>query len=87
MERTVNTLVDEVNFASLSPVATFDAARIGPQPAGAGGGVRYALGGGIRLTLVDSVRFTAGYAFYPDPRPWEGRGAAFFQLDVVSLFR
>jgi hypothetical protein len=85
--RTVHTLIDETNFAAISPVIIVDAARIGPQPSDAGGGFRYGLGGGIRFTFVDSVRFTAGYAFNPNPEPWEGRGAAYFALEVFSLFQ
>jgi hypothetical protein len=77
--QTVSTLIDQVNFASISPVLVFDAARIGPQKASMEGGIRYAAGGGIRFSLLDTVRFTAGYAFNPNPKPWEGRGAAFFE--------
>lgn len=87
VKRTVHTLIDEMNFFSVSPVAIFDLARIGPQPSDAGGGVRYGIGGGIRFTLLDAVRFTGGYAFNPNPKPWESRGAAFFSMDVISLFR
>jgi hypothetical protein len=87
VKRTVHTLIDEMNFAAVSPVVIADAARIGPQTSDAGGGFRYGLGGGIRFTFVDSVRFTAGYAFNPNPEPWEGRGAAFFALEIFSLFQ
>ncbi len=85
--QTVNTLIDQVNFASISPALVFDTARIGPQAASAGGGIRYGVGGGIRFSLLDTVRFTAGYAFNPNPKSWEGRGAAFFNMEIVSLFR
>jgi hypothetical protein len=84
---TVNTLMDEVNLFSVSPIAIFDLARIGPQTSSAGGGFRYAIGGGVRFSLLNTLRFTAGYAFNPNPKPWEGRGAAFASLDIVSLFR
>jgi hypothetical protein len=87
VRQTLGTLLDEVNLLSVSPIAIFDAARIGPQPAGAGGGFRYAIGGGIRVSLLNSVRVSAGYAFNPNPKPWEGRGAAFASLEIVSLFR
>jgi hypothetical protein len=86
VKQTVHTLVDEANFFSIDPVIIMDLARIGPQFLGAGG-FRYGLGGGVRFTLLDTVRFTAGYAFNPNPRPWEGRGAAFFSMDILSLFR
>jgi len=78
--RTVNTLIDEVNFASISPVFIFDTATIGR-------GSRFGVGGGVRLTLLDALRFTAGYAINPNPKPWEGRGAAFLSMEIVSLFR
>jgi hypothetical protein len=87
INRTVHTLIDELNFAAISPVLVADAARIGPQPSNAAGGFRYGVGGGIRFTFLNSMRFTGGYAFNPDPKPWEGRGAAFFALEILSLFR
>jgi hypothetical protein len=87
VKRTVHTVIDEMNFAAVSLVVIADAARIGPQSSNAGGGFRYGLGGGIRFTFVDSIRFTAGYAFNPSPEPWEGRGAAFFALEIFSLFQ
>lgn len=87
VKRTVHTLIDEMNFAAVSPVVVIDTARIGPQPPETGGGFRYGLGGGIRFTFVDSLRFTAAYVFNPDPEPWEGRGAAHVALELFSLFR
>jgi hypothetical protein len=87
IDQTVNTVVDEMNFVSISPIAIFDVARIGPQASAAGGGFRYGVGRGLRFTLLDTIRLDAGYAVNPEPKPWEGRGAAFFSLEVVSLFR
>jgi hypothetical protein len=87
IDQTVKTVVNEVNFVSISPIAIFDVARIGPQVSEAGGGFRYGVGGGLRFTLVDTIRLDAGYAVNPHPKPWEGRGAAFFSLEIVSLFR
>ena len=87
IRRTVNTVVDEMNFVSISPIAIFDMARIGPQASSAGGGFRYGVGGGARFTLLDTIRLDAGYAVNPEPKPWEGRGAAFFSLEVIPLFR
>jgi hypothetical protein len=86
VNRTVNTLINEMNFAAISPVVIADAARIGPQISDAGGGYRYGLGGGIRFTFVDSLRLTAGYAFNPNPESWEERGAVYFGLEILSLF-
>ena len=87
IHQTVNTVVDEMNFVSISPIAIFDMARIGPQASSAGGGFRYGVGGGARFTLLDTIRLDAGYAVNPKPKPWEGRGAAFFSLEVIPLFR
>jgi hypothetical protein len=75
-----------MNLASVSPVLTFDAARIGPQTSGAGGGFRYGIGGGARLTFLDALQLTAGYSVNPTPKPWEGRGAAFFGVEVLRSF-
>jgi hypothetical protein len=83
---TVDTLVDETNFLSLSPTVLFDFGRIGPQQDSAGGGTRFGIGAGMRFALLDTLRFTAGYAFNPSPKPWEGRGAAFFSMEITSLF-
>jgi hypothetical protein len=86
VRRAVNHLLYEMNLASVSPVVALDAARIGPQVSGLGGGVRYGIGGGARLTFLDTLQLTAGYSFNPDPKPWEGRGAAFFGLEVLKFF-
>jgi hypothetical protein len=87
VDQTVNTLLDQMNYIAISPIAIFDVARIGPQTSDAGGGFRYGIGGGVRFTVLDTIRLDAGYAVNPDPKPWEGRGAAFFSLEVISLFR
>lgn len=87
VRQTVGTLLDEINFWSISPVCVFDAARIGPQPSNGGGGVRFGIGGGVRMTMLSAFRITVGYALNPNPRPWEGRGAAFFSMDILALFR
>ena len=87
VRKTVNAIVDEVNFASIAPVLVLDSARIGPQAVTDAGGVRYGVGGGIRFSILDSIRFTAGYAVNPNPRAWEGRGAAFFKLEITSFIR
>jgi hypothetical protein len=86
VRRTVAGLLYEMNLASVSPVLTFDAARIGPQTSGAGGGFRYGIGGGARLTFLDTLQLTAGYSVNPTPKPWEGRGAAFFGVEVLRSF-
>ncbi len=86
VQRTVNTLLYEMNLASIGPVLNFDAARIGPQPSGAGGGFRYGIGSGARLTFLDALQLTAGYAWNPTAKPWEGGGAAFFAVEVLRPF-
>lgn len=85
VRRTIDTLFNEVNLISVSPVAVFDAAGIGPSAAGLGG-IRYGPGGGLRLEIASSVNFTAGYARNLDPGPGEGNGAFFFALGVRDLF-
>jgi hypothetical protein len=86
VQRTVKSLLYEMNLASISPVLNFDTAHIGPQPSDSGGGFRYGIGGGARLTFLDALQLTAGYAWNPSPKPWEGRGAAFFGVDVLKPF-
>jgi hypothetical protein len=86
VQHTVKSLLYEMNLGSISPVFNFDAARIGPQPSGSGGGFRYGIGGGARLTFLDALQLTAGYAWNPTPKPWEGRGAALFGVEVLNLF-
>ncbi len=86
VQRTVNSLLYEMNLASISPIVGFDAARIGPQPSDSGGGFRYGIGGGARVTFLDALQLTAGYAWNPTPKPWEGRGAAFFGVEILRPF-
>jgi hypothetical protein len=85
--RAFDTLVHEVNAVSVGPAVFFDAARIGPQSAAQGGGVRYGVGGGVRISVMNVMNITAGYAWNPDPRPWEKPGAFFVSLDFIDLFR
>jgi hypothetical protein len=85
--RALDTFIEDVNVVSVAPIAVFDAARLGPQIDSQAGGVRYGIGGGLRLTMMNLMNITAGYAVNPSPRPWETRGAFFFSLDIVDLFR
>jgi hypothetical protein len=85
--RALNTILDEMNIVSISPVIVFDAARLAPSGTDPYGGFRYGLGGGIRLSLVNSISLTAGYAWNPDRRPREGPGAFFFALETRNLFQ
>lgn len=79
--RTLNTLFNDVNIYSISPVFVFDMARIGPR-----GGTRYGPGAGIRLELATTAHFTFGYAWNVKRGPGEGRGNIFFAIGVRDLF-
>jgi len=77
---------DTSDDVSLSPTFLFDLGRVGPQQDAAGGGTRLGIGAGMRFALLDTLRFTVGYAFNPNPKPWEGRRAAFFSMEITSPF-
>jgi hypothetical protein len=83
--RVFNEVSREANLIAVSPVFAFDAARL-RQNAFSSGSVRYGVGGGVRLTVV-SLEVTAGYAFNPNRKPWESRGAFLFTMEVSNLFR
>lgn len=83
--RSLNTLFNDVNIYSISPVFVFDVARIGPR-SGSIGGTRYGPGGGIRLELATSAHFTLGYAVNVNRGPGEGRGNLFFAIGIRDLF-
>lgn len=83
--RTLNTLFNDVNIYSVSPVFVFDVARIGPA-SGRIGGVRYGPGGGIRFELATVAHFTLGYAWNVRRGPDEGRGNVFFSIGIRDLF-
>ncbi len=83
--RTLNTLFNDVNIYSLSPVFVFDVARIGPA-GGPLGGVRYGPGGGLRFELATVAHFTLGYAWNVRRGPDEGRGNVFFSIGIRDLF-
>jgi len=83
--RALDVAFREMNLGAISPVVVFDAARIGPQTAGAPA-LRYGIGPGIRFSIV-SFQVTLGYSFNPNPQGLEKRGAFFFSMDVTDLFR
>jgi hypothetical protein len=83
--RTLNTLFNDVNIYSISPVFVMDIARIGPR-SGSIGGTRYGPGGGIRLELASVAHFTLGYAWNVKQGPGEGRGNVFFAIGIRDLF-
>jgi hypothetical protein len=85
--RTLDTIIEDLNISSLSPLFVFDAARIGPESAGRYSGTRYGVGGGVRFSLVDTVSLSVGYAANLHRRPEESRGAFFFSFSNRSLFR
>ncbi|HKP38959.1 MAG TPA: hypothetical protein VJT71_19025 [Pyrinomonadaceae bacterium] len=83
--RVFRELSHEANLFGVSPVFIFDAARL-RQNTLSPGTVRYGVGGGLRLSIV-SLDVTAGYAFNPNRKPWESRGAFLFSMEVSNLFR
>lgn len=85
VNRTLNTLFNDLNLFSVSPVAVFDTAWIGPAKAPFGGN-RVGPGGGIRLEVASYVNFTVGYAWNINRQPGEGTGALFFNIGVRDLF-
>lgn len=80
-----NTIVEDLNIWSVSPVAVFDAARIFPEVS-PHSGLRYGVGGGVRFTLVGHANFTVGYARNLHRHPQEGAGALFFSILITELF-
>jgi hypothetical protein len=83
--RTLNTLFNDVNIYSVSPVVIMDIAGIGPR-SGSLGGTRYGPGAGIRLELASVAHFTVGYAWNVKQGPGEGRGNVFFRIGIRDLF-
>ncbi len=78
-KRIINTLMDDLNLVAVSPVAIFDAARIG-------GTSHYSTGGGVRFSLVSTVSFTIGWAWNLSRKPGDGPGAIFFSTEFKDLF-
>lgn len=85
VNRTLNTLFKDLNIFSVSPVAVFDAAWIGPAK-GVLGGNRIGPGAGVRFELASYVNFTMGYAWNVNRQPGEGKGALFFSIGIRELF-
>ncbi len=83
--RVFDELTHEANLIAVSPVFIFDAARMRQRGLPVSG-VRYAVGGGMQLSIV-SLDVTMGYALNPNAKPWEGRGALLFSMQVSNLFR
>lgn len=82
----LNTIFRELNIVSISPVAMFDVARIGPQTTPGLKGARYGIGAGLRFSLV-TFDLTMGYSWNPTRQRGEGRGAFVFSMDISDLFR
>lgn len=82
LEPVLDSFIYELNKFAVSPVFVFDAARVRPDR----NGTRFGVGGGVRLSVIN-FNVTVGYAFNPNPKLREGRGAMFFSLDVTDLFR
>jgi hypothetical protein len=83
---TINTLLNDVNLYSVSPVFVFDIAKLDRKSGGLGG-VRYGPGAGLRLELVNAVSLTGGYAWNTRRGPGEANGTFFFSMGVRDLFR
>jgi hypothetical protein len=87
VRRTLDTILKEMNIASLSPVLACDVAHLSPGGNAGYEGTRYGVGGGIRFSLVNTASFTLGYSRNPNPRPGEGSGAFFFSFNTRNLFQ
>lgn len=85
VKRTLKTLFNDLNIFSVSPVAIFDVASIGPTN-NTFGGTRIGPGGGVRFELASSVNFTLGYAWNVNQHPGEGTGALFFSINTRDIF-
>lgn len=85
VSRTIHTLFNEVNLASVGPVAIVDFAHIGPTGSGVNG-TRYGPGGGLRLELASAVSFTVAYARNVIGNSGEGSGALVFSITMRDLF-
>ncbi|HEY7164991.1 MAG TPA: hypothetical protein VIB79_10545 [Candidatus Binatia bacterium] len=83
VKRTLNSIIYELNLASLGPVVMFDVAHIGPASSKLG--TRYGIGGGLRFTLVSHVDFTIGYVANPKRLPGERPGAFSFSTRFRDL--
>jgi len=88
VKRLMFSVLSEVNVVSISPVAVFDIAHIGPgAPQGTYSGTRYGAGPGIRFTLANTVNFTAAYSWNANRRAGEVPGAFYFGLTTRNIFR
>jgi hypothetical protein len=83
VERTLNTLIHELNIISVSPIVGLDVARIGAEHSRSE--TMYGIGGGIRITLVNSADFTAAYFANVSRRTGEPSGAFLFSLRFRDL--
>lgn len=88
VKRLMFSVLSKVNVVSISPVAVFDVARIGPVATqGTYSGTRYGAGPGIRFTLASTVNFTAAYAWNANRHAGEAPGAFHFALTTRNIFR
>lgn len=83
VRRTLNTVVDDLNIVSISPVLMLDVAHLGPADSRLG--TRYGVGGGLRLTLANSFDLTVGYLANPKRLRGEPSGAFFFSMQFKDL--
>lgn len=83
VRRTLNTVIDDLNIISISPVLMLDVAHLGPADSRLG--TRYGVGGGLRLTLANSFDLTVGYLANPKRLRGEPPGAFFFSMQFKDL--
>ncbi len=87
VKRLMYQVLSEVNIVSISPVAVFDVAQIGPAASAYYSGTRYGAGPGIRFTVANTMMFTAAYAWNANRHAGEVPGAFYFSLTTRNIFR
>lgn len=87
VRQTLNTLLYDLNVASVGPVFIFDVAHLGPAaPGGARFGTRYGIGAGVRASVVNTVDLTMAYVANPRRARGESKGAFFLTLRIKEFF-
>jgi hypothetical protein len=87
VKQTLNTLLYDLNVASVGPVFIFDVAHLGPAaPGGEPFGTRYGIGAGVRATIVNTLDFTMAYVANPRRTRGESKGAFFLTLRIKEFF-
>lgn len=79
-KQALTTILDQMDFASLSPLMMLDAVRLDDRQ------TRYGLGLGVRATLINSVELDIGYMKNRRQAPQEPSGALFVRLKMKDIF-